>query len=287
LLGSTSDMSMQNRRLRAASFGSLGSTSENSGYYDGYLGWQPANGLHGLRANQESSYEAGHSVDQSFRQNSYGIRDDLQQRRAHQDQRSTIAYHGPPHQNRVNNVDQGLSMMTSALLNMLDTPEDAAARSYPQCDPSTTAIDSLSPTPNASIGNRNHHSQYFSSTSTNHGHNQESMSSNDRVLLQGNSGSLTFSSHRYRDIPPAIDTTTGASAQAKYQGTTTDFVYGATRYQDNDFSPVSRDWSIDWQEIEGQQMRPNLLTNSVSQHRKQNDRANHVPHLGTSLPYFP
>lgn len=121
------------RRLRAASFGSMGSASEQSGYHDGVIGWSGGNMPHSARPIHQDRYvEGGHAFEQPRRQH-HNMREEQpqHQRQSHEQTRPISRGQGPSRQSKSGNVDHGLSMMTSALLTMLDTPEEAAARSYP------------------------------------------------------------------------------------------------------------------------------------------------------------
>lgn len=149
------------RRLRAASFGSMGSASDQSNYLDGVVGWSGSNGPHGSRQMHQERYaEGGHIFEQPRRHHrvdGYESRNEVpqQQRQPHDQAMRTIPRgQGPLRQNKTGNVDHGLSMMTSALLNMLDTPEEAAARSYPsRISSSSTLNNYVSPPATPRSGN--------------------------------------------------------------------------------------------------------------------------------------
>jgi len=149
------------RRLRAASFGSMGSASDQSSYLDGVVGWSSSNGPHGSRPMHQERYaEGAHVFEQPRRQHrvdGYESRNEhsQQHRQPHDQAMRTIPRgQGPPRQSKSGNVDHGLSMMTSALLNMLDTPEDAAAKSYPsRISSSSTLNNCVSPPATPRSGN--------------------------------------------------------------------------------------------------------------------------------------
>lgn len=121
----TSDGSVSSRRHRSASYGSA---SDNSSYLDknGPLnrpGGSSMNSVRAWRSERSASYDGTRSQDHAVNFHSEAARSPVM--------RGTI-----PKQRRnqpsTEAVDAGLSMMTSALLNMLDTPEDVPIDNYEQ-----------------------------------------------------------------------------------------------------------------------------------------------------------
>lgn len=133
------------RRFRASSFGSVSSVSEPSiGYHENIMGYNSGN-LH-LPVHQEQGVEVDH--DRSlFAQ--YGADEGAQHRQPEEQVRTRHAQVQASGQQRQSGdvVDHGLSMMTSALLNMLDTPDDALHKSYPPQVSPTASNRNISPSP--------------------------------------------------------------------------------------------------------------------------------------------
>ena len=139
------------RRTRAASFSSVGSSSDHSAamslggqhytHHDGVVGWAPGgSAAMGMPVHQERYATDGGHFEQGRRNHlSYNrdatfdgpIREEpiphMPQDRGAPSNRRGMPNGRSLHQPTDGGVDQGLSMMTSALLNMLDTPEDATA----------------------------------------------------------------------------------------------------------------------------------------------------------------
>jgi len=121
------------RRLRTASFGSIGSSSEHSnGYHENSIGW--SNGNVQLPVHQELYHSENLFEHKQNSQSHFQAVKNTPQMQSHE---QTRINHRQDHQQPLTQraqtgdvVDHGLSMMTSALLNMLDTPEGALAKNY-------------------------------------------------------------------------------------------------------------------------------------------------------------
>lgn len=281
------DNSLQSRRLRAASFGSMGSTSDQSGYHEGVIGWSGGNGSqNSLRLHQERFAE-GNSSEHARRQYHYTVREENPlQRQPHDQVRNVIPRQGPPRQNRVGNVDQGLSMMTSALLNMLDTPEEAAARSYPsRISSSSTLNNGTSPPTTPRSGNIQ--SPQLTSVSLLHEHRVPLSASSPNLYQQGQQ--MFYSTQFSSEHPVRLEPSRSAlyqPAPPKHQ----DPSYAYNDCSDHFLDSVSssdhhdHDWSPSWQELSNHQGGQNAQGKSALQHSQSNGPSSPLSNIGLYLP---
>ena len=286
------DNSMNSRRLRTASFGSMGSTSDQSAYHDS-MGWSGGNGSQGcLPVHQERYVEGGHAFEQPRRQQYYrgdgyenrqSLRDELPQQ-PHEQLRTSVPRQGPPRQSRSGNVDQGLSMMTSALLNMLDTPEDAAARSYDsRISSSSTLNNSTSPPVTPRSGNM-HSEQHNSLPPLNERHMPLSSSSTN-MYQQDVRHQVVYTTQMSTENSVRAETTRSspyAPVSSKHQDPA--YGNGAMHFQHGDPTSVHGQWSPSWQESAGQPPGQRLQDKAVQQHRAPNEPPSPHTNVGLYLP---
>mmetsp|Transcript_39233 Transcript_39233/g.44743 ORF Transcript_39233/g.44743 Transcript_39233/m.44743 type:complete len:603 (-) Transcript_39233:156-1964(-) len=119
------------RRLRTASFGSIGSSSEHSnGYHENSIGWSGGNGQ--LPVYQEQFHSENLFEHKQNSQSHFHINKNPLQMQSHEQTRTNHRqdFYQPQTRQTCDIVDHGLSMMTSALLNMLDTSEEALAKTF-------------------------------------------------------------------------------------------------------------------------------------------------------------
>jgi len=127
---STSDGSIASRRHRAASYGSA---SDGGAFVDANGNVTGRPGPHGGGgAQMPNNASSGHVPTwRTERTPSYeNVRRGVSNQYQEQQQGPRGPRRPPGGRGRPNEVDDGLSMMTSALLTMLDTPEEAAAEGY-------------------------------------------------------------------------------------------------------------------------------------------------------------
>lgn len=137
LAPSVSDNSIASRRLRTES---MGSASDHSGYYqDAWNQNQQPTSSGGT-----SWVETSSSFEQARRSRDSQLYRGGERRPPQQTQGTTRARDPRRPSNGESQDDGGLSMMTSALLNMLDTPEEAAMKSYPSTS-SPSRLNPISP----------------------------------------------------------------------------------------------------------------------------------------------
>mmetsp|Transcript_15718 Transcript_15718/g.23132 ORF Transcript_15718/g.23132 Transcript_15718/m.23132 type:complete len:604 (-) Transcript_15718:236-2047(-) len=135
------------RRFRASSFGSVSSVSEPSiGYHENVMGYNSGNvqlPVHQEQGNGEVEYDRSFFAE-------YRANEATQQRQPEEQIRAMKARGQTSRQQSQSGdvVDHGLSMMTSALLNMLDTPDDALHKIYPpNVSPTASSNRNNSPSP--------------------------------------------------------------------------------------------------------------------------------------------
>lgn len=134
------------RRFRASSFGSVSSVSEPSiGYHENTMGYNTGNLQ--LPVHQEQGNGEGEQERTFFGQ--YRAHETTQPRQPEEHVRAMHPQGQAPGQQRQPGdvVDHGLSMMTSALLNMLDTPDEGLHQNYPQHISPTASNRNTSPSP--------------------------------------------------------------------------------------------------------------------------------------------
>lgn len=274
-----------NRRLRAASFGSMGSASDNSAYHDGVVGWSGANGQ--LAVHQERHVDGAYSYEQSRRQHQrvdlydarQGGREEYpQQRQPQESQIRSIHRPGPTRQRQSgDHVDQGLSMMTSALLNMLDTPEEAAAKSYPSRISSSSTLNNASPSMTPRSGNMQS-PQYVVPVLS------EQMM--PQAANQSNIYPPDFRNQvMYKPIEHSNDEDAGRSSGYGYVSSKPlDHPYNTTmdNYQHGDPRSVSSQWSQTWHSP--QPASQNGAGKNVLQHHPPNGPPSPETNVGLFLP---
>jgi hypothetical protein len=263
-------------RLRTTSFGSMGSASDQSSYHDGVMGWSGGNGPTGSRAIPQERYvEGGHAFEQPRRQHhhqrvdAYEGRNTVReepQRQSQEQGRSRPRGQGPPRQSKSGNVDHGLSMMTSALLNMLDTPEEAAARSYPsRISSSSTLNNSGSPPVTPRSGNMQ--SPQHSSVPV----------LNERLMAQSTSSSSLYQPEVRHQVVYTTQNLSGYSLRDESRTT----MYAPSKQQDpaygnvDHFEDADHYWSPSWQDS----------SHPIDQHSQ--SKQVHMPHRPSNGPASP
>lgn len=282
------DNSAQSRRIRAASFGSsLGSTSDLSVYHDGLIGWSAGNGSQtSLRVQQERYVESGYSSEQSRRQNQYSVREEMPQKRPSQDQARNTAHRAPPRQSRVVNVDQGLSMMTSALLHMMDTPDDAAARSYPSRISSSSTLNNGS-SPPVTPRSGNIQSPQLSSMSFFNDFNDRQVPTSASSPNLYQQGHQMYFSKISEEHPVHLETSNSLGYEhvsAKNQHSLYSYANGSDQFLDGDPASDHREWSLAWQGLANERGDRDAQAEPVRQHRQASDPSTHLSNAGY---YFP
>jgi hypothetical protein len=280
------DSSLQSRRLRAASFGSMGSTSDLSGYHEGVIGWSAGNGSQNSMRLHQERYTEGSSSEHARRQHHYTTvrEENPHQRQPHDQVRNVVPRQGPPRQSRVGNVDQGLSMMTSALLNMLDTPEEAAAKSHPsRISSSSTLNNGTSPPMTPRSGNIQ--SPQLTSVSLFHEHRVPLSVSSPNLYQQGqpmfySTQFATEQTVRLEPSRPALY----QPAPSKNQDPSYAYNDGSDHFLDAVSSSDHRDWSPSWQELSSQQVGQNGQGKTALQHSQANGPSSSLSNIGLYLP---
>jgi hypothetical protein len=284
------DNSAQSRRIRAASFGSsLGSASDLSGYHDGLMGWSAGNvSQPSLRLSQERYVEGGHPSEQSRRQNQYSVREEIPHKGPTQDQaRNTAMHRAPPRQSRIGNVDHGLSMMTSALLHMMDTPDDAAAKTYPsRISSSSTLNNSTSPPVTPRSGNI-HSPQLTSMSMFNEFNDGQVPTSTSSPNLYQHGHQMLFSKKASADHQVRSESSNSLgydNAATKSQDPSYAYANGSDHFLDSDPASDHRDWSLSWQGLATQRGGQDAQADPVRPHHRANGTTTHLSNVGL---YFP
>ena len=247
---SGNDASTQSRRNRAASFGSsMGSASDLSGLHDGVIGWSTGSSSQTSRQLHNGQYlEGGNLADLSRRQSHYSFHEELPQKFSGHDQSRNAKVLSVQRQSRVGNVDHGLSLMTSALLNMMDTQEDVAAMDNPSRISSSSTLNNSTASP-ATPPSGNLHSPMLASTS---------MTNERKVPISASSPNLyhhehaIFTSQVSSDHLAQFATTKSTGFEEvsnRREHSFYSFHDGMDRLRDCDPATDYRDWALSWQNV--------------------------------------